>query len=268
MRGNSSTQLRPVGHLDEDAFWEQLRHAALERSQETELDALLSQGMVFCGALDLATPLSLVAGLLGEEEFTALLTLGVDRSDLLARLLDLLLTLSLRDPLTHLYNRRHFDHRLMQELRRAEREEQSCSLLMIDLDDFKGVNDNQGHEAGDAMLCCVADTLLASLRVSDEVARLGGDEFAAILPGTGQRLAVECVAPRLLRDLGRECSVNLSMGVATFDTHDPIAADELMRRADQALYAAKAAGKNTVRGYEATAKSTSLEPDEREALLR
>lgn len=154
--------------------------------------------------------------------------------------------LSLQDALTGLNNRRHFDTLLHQEMALAQRKGSLLSLLMIDIDHFKKVNDNFGHDAGDAVLIEVAALLKKHFRGTDVVCRLGGEEFVALLPGTGTAEA-QTRAEKLLKaqrnqalshlhqPLGR---ITLSCGIATYPAHtmDP---KRLLRLADTALYKAK-----------------------------
>jgi diguanylate cyclase (GGDEF)-like protein len=156
------------------------------------------------------------------------------------------------DPLTGAHSRRFFTTELAYALKRFERSREPVSLIVFDLDGFKQVNDTYGHAAGDELLCMVVTRAQAALRAGDVLCRLGGDEFAVIAaqaPVEGARL----VASRL-REAVRRASeelipgsgVTASIGIASAPIHvtDPA---ELIRRADQALYAAKAAGRNTIR---------------------
>ncbi len=158
--------------------------------------------------------------------------------------------LAMIDGLTGLLNRRVFDEMLSLE---GRKELLPLSLLLIDLDDFKQVNDRFGHQAGDEVLTAVGRVLKESCRGTDVVARYGGEEFAVLLPNTPQAKADE-IARRLLRRLGnnifvfneRTHRVTASIGVATLAKSSAIAVDQLIYRADQALYRAKREGKNRV----------------------
>ena len=156
------------------------------------------------------------------------------------------------DPLTSAANRRGFERALAIELQRSERRGHSCALVVVDLDDFKQVNDRYGHGVGDDVLVTLADRLRDSMRSADTVARLGGEEFALLLPETDLSGAV-AVAERARQAFehcgvplrgGSRLAVTASFGVADF----PAAGDRaaLMRQADEALYAAKRLGKNRV----------------------
>ena len=133
------------------------------------------------------------------------------------------------DPLTGCLNRRGFRERLDAELARARRDGSEVALIVVDLDDFKGVNDRHGHAAGDELLCWVARTLEDALRVEDMVARLGGDEFALVLSGADPLVAVERVQARLAE------RTPASVGVAVFPV-DGVDADALHHVADADLY--------------------------------
>jgi len=160
---------------------------------------------------------------------------------------------SLRDPLTGLFNRRRFDSALAREVARAGRYDRPLSVLLIDLDGFKAVNDTHGHAAGDRVLAHVSRLLRASVRGSDVVARIGGDEFAILLPETDQTAADE-VAAKLEALIAEEpCAwtaldlrVGASIGVAA-TTGDSLTANGLMAAADAAMYARKAARKAAAR---------------------
>jgi diguanylate cyclase (GGDEF)-like protein/putative nucleotidyltransferase with HDIG domain len=156
--------------------------------------------------------------------------------------------LALTDPLTGLGNHRHFHDRLERELIEAERKACSFSLCLIDVDDFKRVNDLFGHPSGDRVLSRLASTL----RQNGEAFRLGGDEFALLLPQYDEAEAVSTASSIIDRiaHLGLEHigSVTVSAGVATFPRQAPDRG-ELIRLADSALYWAKENGKNRVHVY-------------------
>ena len=159
--------------------------------------------------------------------------------------LDLLAT---HDQLTGVLNARAFAERLTQELERNSRYPRPLSLLYLDLDNFKIINDSHGHQTGDAVLRLVADAMRTSVRQSDVVGRLGGDEFAVLMPETDAPLA-DAAAKRLaasLRDVFKGTpSVTASIGVVSCAATDA-STDDLLRRADQAMYDAKRLGKDRV----------------------
>jgi diguanylate cyclase (GGDEF)-like protein len=161
--------------------------------------------------------------------------------------------LTTRDPLTGLFNHRAFYGFLEQELHRAARLDQPVAVLMIDVDRFREVNDRHGHRAGDRVLACIAGVVRTSVRRIDPVCRYGGVQFAVILPHTGPA-AARRAAERLRERVARApCEVSphavthvtVSVGIAA---HPPEEADPeaLVRAADDALYAAKAAGRDRV----------------------
>ena len=156
--------------------------------------------------------------------------------------------LALTDPLTGLGNHRHFHERLERELVAAERNECSFSLCLVDVDDFKRVNDLFGHPAGDLVLSRIA----TNLRQNGEAFRLGGDEFALLLPEYNESEAIATASSILERiaelQLDHVGSVTVSAGVATFPRQAPDRG-ELIRLADSALYWAKENGKNRVHVY-------------------
>ena len=154
------------------------------------------------------------------------------------------------DALTALPNRHMFQDRLGQEMKKARREGLFLALLFIDLDGFKQVNDTLGHAQGDALLVEAASRIGACVRASDTLARLGGDEFTIILSGLDHVSSVERIAQNILANLNRpfqlgeqQGRVSASVGIALFpsDADEP---DELLRHADQAMYAAKHGGRN------------------------
>jgi diguanylate cyclase (GGDEF)-like protein len=143
--------------------------------------------------------------------------------------------LSRADPLTGCLNRRGFQERLDAELARATRSETPVGLILLDLDEFKSVNDQYGHAAGDELLCWTVARVTEAIRPTDAVGRLGGDEFAVLLPEADASDAQE-VAIRIEAVLSQRTAA--STGVATFPT-DGIVGEELHAAADRRLYAAK-----------------------------
>ena len=156
---------------------------------------------------------------------------------------------ALHDPLTDLANRNLFFDRLKQAIHGAQRDGNRVALVVMDLDEFKEVNDSFGHGVGDALLKAVAARLVQRLRATDTAARLGGDEFAWILPGVADHVAAERMVRRLLRTLkggfsvGKEMiEVSVSAGMAVYpDDGDDVRT--LLRKADLGLYSAKQAGR-------------------------
>ncbi|GAB1641123.1 putative bifunctional diguanylate cyclase/phosphodiesterase [Krasilnikovia sp. MM14-A1259] len=156
-----------------------------------------------------------------------------------------------RDSLTGLANRALFRDRLEHAAARARRGGEHVTLLLIDLDNFKMVNDTLGHSAGDELLVTVAERLRTQVRPSDTLARLGGDEFALLVEGVAEREAVD-LAERILDTVrapvplaGRDIVCTMSVGVATADPGDgPADTDELLRNADLAMYASKRNGRD------------------------
>lgn len=159
------------------------------------------------------------------------------------------------DILTGLPNRRLLLDRLEQEVKHAHRSSLPLSVLFMDLDGFKDVNDTLGHEAGDRLLCDVAKRLIGCVREEDTVARLGGDEFTVILTGAKQRKDVELVAQTIIGALEmpfhiskQPVRISVSIGIASYpqDASTPIG---LLEAADQAMYKAKKTGSNRMYFY-------------------
>ena len=160
------------------------------------------------------------------------------------------------DSLSGLYNRRYLDARLKEELERARRQSTEVSLLMLDIDDFKAINDSYGHSGGDAVIADIADVLRGSVRVFDICTRFGGEEFAIVMPGSGadsalataERIRQRIEAARWRDPLVANLRATVSVGLAVSRGGS---ARELIERADRALYAAKAEGKNRVKSFPA-----------------
>ena len=152
------------------------------------------------------------------------------------------------DALLPVLNRRGFDRELERTLAYAKRHRTDVSLIYIDLDDFKSINDIHGHAAGDAALMHLADTLLANIRRSDVVARLGGDEFAILLHRADEEAATlkgdqlaEALASSSLICEGKEIQMSLTAGITQLRDGDTTSS--AMARADRIMYAGKARGK-------------------------
>jgi diguanylate cyclase (GGDEF)-like protein len=165
-----------------------------------------------------------------------------------------LAALAYRDELTGLRNRRHFSERLPEEVSRVRRHGGALSVILIDVNDFKPLNDSWGHAAGDEALVRIARLLMNSTRIEDVCCRLGGDEFAVLLPDTGEThcdAMVERMREQMLSledvGLGRN---GIAIGTATWRPEDE--KDSFLRRADEAMYADKRRIKN------GSASSTSV----------
>ena len=163
---------------------------------------------------------------------------------------------ALQDPLTGLYNRRHFEERLVSEMSAAQRHQRPVSLLMCDVDHFKAINDRHGHLAGDETLKMVAFVLRGAVRKEDVLARYGGEEFVVIARETPLRGA-QALGERIRRAVeasrctwqGVDLGVTASVGVATWlgpEIREGISERELLETADRALYMAKQGGRNRV----------------------
>ncbi|MCK6544566.1 GGDEF domain-containing protein [Myxococcota bacterium] len=154
--------------------------------------------------------------------------------------------LAYHDELTGLYNRRCFDERLTQELARAARTRTACSVVVLDIDDFKRINDGFGHVVGDRVLRAVARILVDNQRIMDVACRIGGDELAVILPATDatgatafrERLERAAEARLVPEHLGPGLAAKLSIGTATFPD-EATTPDALVAAADRAMYASK-----------------------------
>ena len=174
------------------------------------------------------------------------------RIEEIGRLQVALQELAVRDSLTGLYNRRYLDETLEREVSRARREGIPLSLVMLDIDHFKRVNDTYGHQVGDQALKMLASILLANIRAEDVACRYGGEEFLILLPNMPLGAAIQ--RAEVWRSAVEELSVTMgdfnitftiSLGVAAYPEHGKTP-DDLTRCADQALYRAKHEGRNQV----------------------
>ena len=160
---------------------------------------------------------------------------------------------SIRDPLTGLFNRRYMEESLDRELRRAARNQQAVSVLMLDVDHFKQFNDSFGHQAGDTLLRALGDFMIQRTRGQDIACRYGGEEFTLILTGAPKAAAIkraELLREELKRLVVEHASqvlgkVTFSIGISVYPD-DGANAEELVRAADQALYLAKREGRDRI----------------------
>jgi diguanylate cyclase (GGDEF)-like protein len=172
---------------------------------------------------------------------------------------------SVRDPLTHVFNRRYLADRLFEEIARARRSDSDLAVLMIDLDSLKTVNDSFGHLTGDRALCAVASRIMRVLRVEDVLGRYGGDEFVVLAVGP-DHTAAEQLAERVRRAVegldmsaeGHRVRLTTSIGVASLaelaEGVEPVTG--LLAMADSRMYGAKTSGKNKVCAAFATPKAS------------
>lgn len=170
--------------------------------------------------------------------------------------LDKIHYLAHHDALTKLPNRNLYIERVERAIYRAERSNKPLALMFVDLDKFKPINDELGHEAGDAVLKTVAERMLSCVRQSDTVARFGGDEFVAILENLDHAESAAVVAKKVIAKLlesietpgGQRATVGASIGISVFP-EDGKTLDELARAADEAMYAVKEEGRNNFKFY-------------------
>ena len=175
--------------------------------------------------------------------------------------------LSITDGLTGLYNRKHIMDLLQREIVRSQRYNQSLAILILDIDFFKKINDTYGHQAGDAVMCQVAETLRSAVRECDYVGRYGGEEFLVILPNSdiqrgtesAERIRQKVCGLRIIKD-SHKISVNISIGVSGYpeDGEDD---EAIIRMADDALYHAKANGRNCVMNHAGESTQKPAAPD-------
>jgi two-component system, cell cycle response regulator len=166
------------------------------------------------------------------------------------RLIDLLVSKARIDPLTGLYNRAHFDDQLAQQIALTKRHKRPCSLIMLDIDLFKAVNDHFGHVIGDSVLQAISEIMVGRVRREDVVCRVGGEEFAIITPDVGmdgaavlaeslrQRVETCCIARA-----GAGLKLTASFGIADIRSESPMG---VVERADAALYRSKNLGRNRI----------------------
>lgn len=162
------------------------------------------------------------------------------------------------DPLTNLFNYRHFSHTLDQELERSQRTLQSTTLIMLDVDHFKSVNDQWGHEVGNQALKLIANCIVQNIRKLDIACRYGGEEFAIILPSSEMAASVH-VAERIRSAIestpldipladgnSEQLALTASAGLSVYSGNNIISSQQLIEAADEKLYQAKAQGRNRI----------------------
>jgi diguanylate cyclase (GGDEF)-like protein len=240
-------------------------HRILIETEREELNQLEAREAARIRVQNLSSALLGLAGLwtglalLGlYRETVRLIRAGMDAEDTITQL-------SLRDPLTGLANRRFLYANEKHLIAGAKRSGKQLAVLLVDLDDFKAVNDSRGHAAGDAVLVASAERMRQLLRESDVIARFGGDEFVIVLGQVDHAEAARDVARRVVASLcqpialadGGSAQIAASVGIAMCcDARDTL--NDLIRKADGALYAAKRDGKNTYR--EADPPAAQLRP--------
>ncbi len=164
------------------------------------------------------------------------------------------INLAFSDDLTCLFNFRFLRRYLPAQIRKCRKRSRSLSVLFIDIDNFKIINDTYGHLAGSAVLCELGSIIKAVVRDADAIIRYGGDEFVVVLPELdlddaaliGERLRDHVAGAHFRGEASREIRLTISIGAAAFPNHAK-SADALLKRADEAMYAAKAAGKNNIK---------------------
>lgn len=167
-----------------------------------------------------------------------------------AQLYEHALELAFTDSLTGLYNRRYLMDQIEREFIRVQRSKAHLSLIMIDLDELKKINDRFGHHVGDGFLKEVARIVRVNTRASDVAARWGGDEFMLLTPGTDS-VGASNIAERIraqverctIKLAGKELRITISAGIVSYPTHASVL-PELLKEADEAMYNAKRGGKN------------------------
>jgi diguanylate cyclase (GGDEF)-like protein len=187
-----------------------------------------------------------------------------------AKLVEQISHMAWHDALTGLPNRRLFEDRVKQEINRSERTNESFTLFYVDLDRFKHINDTMGHQAGDDLICQVAERLTECVRTQDTVARLGGDEFAVLLPGLSDEAVIQRLAQRILDALnkpfiiqGTEVKTSGSIGISCTKDQTGLTYDQILHQADEAMYESKSFGRNMFTTFSA---ESSFSTDDRTKL--
>jgi diguanylate cyclase (GGDEF)-like protein len=200
----------------------------------------------------------------------SVMVMVVGSSKVLSRTLSELEYYSVHDPLTGIHNRRYFNEMLEYEVGRSSRHHHQFAVLLLDLDDFKEINDTYGHPLGDEVLKKIAESITSHMRKGDIATRMGGDEFAIILPETppdGAKVAAESIRANLesltfKSPNGKDFHVTTSVGIISYP-RDMQTVEDLMSGVDVALYRAKGLGKNEVCAFDAAAHLKQIMRDSR-----
>ena len=200
----------------------------------------------------------------------SVMVMVVGSSRVLSRTLSELEYYSVHDPLTGIHNRRYFNEMLEYEIGRSERHKHEFSVLLLDLDDFKDINDSYGHPLGDEVLKTIAETIRSFMRKGDIATRMGGDEFAVILPetpSTGAKTAAESIRDHLqqlsfMSPEGKPFHITTSIGIISYPK-DVQSVQDMMAGVDVALYRAKDMGKNEVCEFNQASHLTQIVRDSR-----
>jgi diguanylate cyclase (GGDEF)-like protein len=227
------------------------------------LDGLLGLAYASANALT-AQEQAIVRSLL------SVMVMVVGSSKVLSRTLSELEYYSIHDPLTGIHNRRYFNDMLEYEVGRAARHQREFALLLLDLDDFKDINDSYGHPLGDEVLKKIAEAITSQMRKGDIATRMGGDEFAIILPETppeGAKVAAEMLRAQLEKltfktPAGKNFHITTSIGIISYP-RDMQTVEDLLSGVDVALYRAKGLGKNEVCEFDAAAHLKQIMRDSR-----
>lgn len=227
------------------------------------LDGLL--GVAFATADELSSQEQTVI-----RSLLSVMVMVVGSSKVLSRTLSELEYYSVHDPLTGIHNRRYFNEMMEYEVGRSERHQHQFAVLMLDLDDFKDINDSYGHLVGDDVLKIIAETIRAYMRKGDIATRMGGDEFAVILPETsptGAKKAADSIRDHLqqlsfMSPEGKAFHITTSIGIISYP-EDVQNVQDIMAGVDVALYHAKYIGKNEVCEFNQASHLTQIVRDSR-----
>ncbi|MCH8814444.1 MAG: GGDEF domain-containing response regulator [Chloroflexi bacterium] len=219
-----------------------------------QTDALIAKEAIIHGAYDYVSKDNITGHLLPDTIMDVIARAHADATDREAQIEAA--NLAFIDPLTTLYNRRYLSDAIQKECNRANRYGSAIACLMIDLDNFKEINESYGHPEADSVLTQLAGFIRTTVRDADIVARYGGDEFCVLLPETSAEGA-HLLAERLRSGIasmnlvvgGEAIRISASVGMFSPPTAQPIRPESLIDHADEALRRAKVAGKNTVRVY-------------------
>jgi len=227
------------------------RHAALTvRDDKVILSDLSSANGTFCNGTRIAAPTVLKDGDKISIGGTTILKFTY-QDELEERFARALYESAVKDGLTGLHSRRYFDERMRSEFAFANRHGSPLALLLIDVDHFKRVNDERGHQIGDITLCEIAHRLLSAARANDMVARFGGEEFAILCPATSETEAVtfaerlhKLIADPISAPSGAPLRITVTVGIAIAPSAGFKSDADVVKAADVALYAGKAAGRD------------------------